>query len=288
MASTLVLACALGAFYMTGCSQTDSRSGAESFQAAGSEGSFSAQSISGPSVSDNALAASSGSTVSSAASDDFLPAPSSAAGAAFASSDSASDAEALRKKLGIVEDFRPGFEHGDKPCEDPKCQKYIVLHDTEGEGSPENIVDYWDGSESGIAAHFVIGKDGSVVQCVPLDKIAHHAGFGDTGHNEQFGVEDESRDDKKGAVPVGEWASDYGMNSYSIGIELVHVGGQGAYPQAQLNALDTLIAYIDSYCGRECDIIDHKTWRSGNSDTSEEFAEYLANYQKNRTHKAGR
>ena len=74
------------------------------------------------------------------------------------------------------------------------------------------------------------------------------------------------------------------MNSYSVGIEMVHVGGSGDYPQAQLQALDDLIAYIDAYYGFESVIIDHKAWRTGNSDTSEEFAGYLRNYQEARTH----
>ena len=159
-----------------------------------------------------------------------------------------------------------------------------MLHDTEGTGDAYSVINYWDGSGQGVAAHFVINTDGSVVQCVPLDKITHHAGFGDAGHNAQYGVEDESRDDKVGTVPIGDWAPDYGMNSYSVGIEMVHVGGSGYYPEEQLNALDALIAYIDSYYGFESTIIDHKAWRSGNSDTSPEFAGYLANYQDHRTH----
>ena len=64
---------------------------------------------------------------------------------------------------------------------------------------------------------------------------------------------------------------------------MVHVGGQG-YPEEQLEALDGLIAYIDAYYGFESTIIDHKAWRSGNSDTSPEFAGFLANYQDHRTH----
>ena len=66
---------------------------------------------------------------------------------------------------------------------------------------------------------------------------------------------------------------------------MVHVGGSGDYPAAQLEALDGLIAYIDAYYGFESTIIDHKAWRTGNSDTSPEFANYLANYQDHRTHK---
>ncbi len=191
-------------------------------------------------------------------------------------------ADAL-EKLDLTKDLRESFNHGEKGGE---FQKYIVLHDTEGEGSASGVVDWWDSNGQGVAAHFVINKDGSIVQCVDLDRITHHAGFGDTGHNEKYGTTDESRDDKVGTQPIGSWASDYGMNSYSIGIEMVHVGGSGDYPAAQLEALDNLIAYIDAYYGIESQIIDHKAWRSGNSDTSKEFASYLANYQDHRTHDA--
>lgn len=190
--------------------------------------------------------------------------------------------ETLFAKLDITSDYRDEFIHGEKSSE---YQKYIVLHDTESESTAEGVVDYWDSNNAGIAAHFVINKDGTIVQCVPLDAIAHHAGFGDTGHNASYGVEDESRDDKKGTTSIGSWASDYGMNSYSVGIEMVHVGGSGDYPKAQLEALDTLIAYIDAHYGFESTIIDHKAWRSGNSDTSSEFASYLANYQDHRSYK---
>ena len=191
------------------------------------------------------------------------------------------DPDALRAELSITEDYRDSFIHGEKGAE---FQKYIVLHDTEGEGSAAGVVDYWDSNGSGVAAHFIINKDGSIVQCVPLDAITHHAGFGDTGHNEKYGVEDESRDDKEGTTSIGSDFADYGMNSYSVGIEMVHVGGSGDYPEAQLEALDGLIAYIDAYYGFESTIIDHKAWRSGNSDTSAEFAEYFENYKDHRTH----
>jgi N-acetyl-anhydromuramyl-L-alanine amidase AmpD len=74
------------------------------------------------------------------------------------------------------------------------------------------------------------------------------------------------------------------MNSYSIGIEMCHVGGQD-YPAAQLRAVDRLIAAIDrTYGGYAGKIIDHKTWRPGNSDTDANFAKYLKNYQKYRKH----
>lgn len=191
------------------------------------------------------------------------------------------DPDELLARLDLVEDYRASFDHGEKGAE---FQRYIVLHDTEGTGDAASVVAWWDSNGSGVAAHFVVNVDGSMVQCVPLDRIAHHAGFGDTGHNELFGVTDESRDDRVGTTEIGDWAQDYGMNSYSVGIELVHVGGQGDYPAEQLEALDDLVAYIDAYYGFESAIIDHKEWRTGNSDTSPEFAGYLANYKDHRTH----
>lgn len=184
-------------------------------------------------------------------------------------------------QANIIQNIHGQFSHGTKTA---RYQKYIVLHDTEGGGTPENVISGWASNGKRIAAHFVIGKDGRIVQCVPLDQIAHHAGWGTAGHNAKFGVTDESRDDKRGTVG-NSWSNDYGMNSYSIGIELVHNGSTGeAYPEAQLKALDQLIAYIDSYYGFESTIIDHKMWRIGNSDTSKEFARYLANYRDHRTH----
>ena len=221
----------------------------------------------------SAPVSSTGATSFSASPDDRSP--------SSQSSSSAAAVAAARAKLDLSEDYRPDFVHGEKGAQ---YQKYIVLHDTEGDGEASGVIDYWDGNGRMVAAHFVINKDGSIVQCVPLDKIAHHAGYGDSGHNELFCVEDESRDDKRGTSPVGSWAADYGMNSYSVGIEMIHVGGSGDYPEEQLKALDGLIAYIDAYYGFESEIIDHKAWRTGNSDTSEEFAHYLENYQDHRTH----
>ena len=167
----------------------------------------------------------------------------------------------LRGRLDLAERMYDDLDHGPKPAD---CQRYVVLHDTEGGGEPEDVIDWWESNGNLVAAHFVVGKDGHVAQCVPVDRIAHHAGFGDAGHNKRFGVTDGSRDDRRGTSPIGSEHPDYGMNSYSIGIEMVLYAEKG----------------LDD-AGR---IIDHKTWRIGNSDTSAEFAGYLANYRDHRTH----
>jgi hypothetical protein len=192
------------------------------------------------------------------------------------------NAEALYAELGITQLFFDDLQHGDKSA---PYQKYIVLHDTEGSGSPENVIYGWENNGNRIAAHFVVGKDGTVVQAVPLDQIGHHAGWGDTGHNSAFGVEDESRDDKIGTTFFSNAYLDYGMNSHSVGIELVHAGGEGDYPTAQLEALDKLIAYIDAYYGFQSSIIAHNDWALSNSDTSPEFEGYLNNYKSARSYK---
>ena len=187
-------------------------------------------------------------------------------------------ADGVWAPVNIIQDIRWQLSHGSKPAQ---YQKYIVLHDTEGGGSPQNVIEGWASNEQRVAAHFVVGKDGTVVQCVPMDNIAHHAGYGNRGYNAQFGVPEDGRDDKRGTSSY-----DYGMNGYSIGIELVHEGWFGErYPEAQLDALDRLIAYIDSYYGFQSTIIDHKMWAYGNSDTSAEFAGYLANYRSKRAHR---
>ncbi len=194
--------------------------------------------------------------------------------------------EELLAQLDLNRTLYDDLAHGPKGAE---YQRYIVLHDTEGGGTPEDVASYFEENGSYVASHFIVGKDGHVVQCVDIGQIAHHAGYGDTGNNEAFGTTDESRDDKRGSSPIGSAYPDYGMNSYSVGVEMIHIGGAGDYPTEQLTALDTLVAYLDAYyVERGLDnagaIIDHKAWRASNSDTSAEFAGYLANYQNHRTH----
>ena len=195
----------------------------------------------------------------------------------------ATDADAVaeaRAKLMLTDTYYDDLQHGDKGA---AYQKYIVLHDTEGDGSADGVLAYWEGNGNLVAAHFIVNKDGSILQCVPMDRIAHHAGWGSGNANERFGITEDGRDDLLGRQPSAVY-TDYGMNAWSIGIEMVHVGGE-TYPEAQLDAVDDLIAYIDAYYGGDGGtIIDHKMWRAGNSDTNPEFAGYLANYQDHRTH----
>lgn len=63
-----------------------------------------------------------------------------------------------------------------------------------------------------------------------------------------------------------------------------YIAALNSYLESCRMKFSELIAYINAYYGFESEIIDHKAWRSGNSDASKEFAKYLANYQDHRTH----
>lgn len=53
----------------------------------------------------------------------------------------ASSADDLRASLHISERCYEDLDHGPKPAD---CQKYIVLHDTEGDSSPADTIDWWE------------------------------------------------------------------------------------------------------------------------------------------------
>lgn len=104
--------------------------------------------------------------------------------------------------------------------------KYIVLHSTEGSTSetPEQVATYFLTAEAD--AHFIVGRDGSIVQSIPLDKEAWHTGNGTEEKQKEFGVDR--------------------MNAYAIGIEICHKGNSGdKYTDEQLKAVSDLIAYIE-------------------------------------------
>ncbi|MBR1611168.1 MAG: N-acetylmuramoyl-L-alanine amidase, partial [Methanobrevibacter sp.] len=166
------------------------------------------------------------------------------------------------------------WQHGDLPKDKVK---YIVLHDTEsGTDDAQAIINAWKNNV--IASHFIVDKNGTIYQTVPIDKIAHHAGEGTSGANNSFEIVQE-RDDMVGASST----SDYAMNAWSIGIEMIHEHDGSEYPEAQLNAVDSLIAYLDQELGHTPTIIDHKGWSgSRKQDVDDSFP--LEKYKTSRAH----
>lgn len=89
--------------------------------------------------------------------------------------------------------FRPS-PHGGSPIR----PAYLVLHYTAGLTAASAIGWFLD-PKAKASAHLVIGRDGAVTQMMPFDRSAWHAG-------------------------VSAWAGLTGLNSHSIGIEMVNAG----------------------------------------------------------------
>lgn len=75
---------------------------------------------------------------------------------------------------------------------------YLILHYTAGT-TAEGAISWFKNRSSQASAHLVVDRDGSVTQMVPLNRIAWHAG-------------------------KRSWQGVDGLNSYSIGIEIVNAG----------------------------------------------------------------
>lgn len=89
--------------------------------------------------------------------------------------------------------FRPSPNRG--ATLDPR---YLVIHYTAGQ-SVSSTVQWFLNPVAQASAHLVIGRDGSITQMVPFDKIAWHAGR-------------------------SSWEGLDGINKYAIGIELDNMG----------------------------------------------------------------
>lgn len=100
----------------------------------------------------------------------------------------------------------------------------LVIHGTRTPGveKAQTIARHFANPRSGVSAHYIIGKAGEIVQCVPHSLKAWHAG--------------PSRFQGKESV-----------NAYSIGIELVNDDdGQDPFTDAQYASLVDLTAYLVS------------------------------------------
>lgn len=77
--------------------------------------------------------------------------------------------------------------------------RYIICHDTAGQMKKFSSVDWFASKQCTTSAHFVVERDGTITQMVPLNRKAFHAG-------------------------ASKWKGQSGLNSSSIGIEIVNPG----------------------------------------------------------------
>lgn len=90
-----------------------------------------------------------------------------------------------------------------------EIRRFLVIHHTAGATGISSI-NYWRELGNGVCAHFVIERDGTIIQCRPCNRTAGHAGSSKWA------------DPKTGILY-------HGLNSCSIGIELAN--GGDAYPE---------------------------------------------------------
>ena len=112
--------------------------------------------------------------------------------------------------------------------------KCIVLHAT-GSSSMAGTIRWFKDPTSKVSSHYVIDKNGKVVQMVDLNNIAWHAGK---------------------SIFKGQ----QNVNGFSVGIELVNSNdGKEPYPREQVNACLTICnALISCYELDRTDIVRHK------------------------------
>jgi N-acetyl-anhydromuramyl-L-alanine amidase AmpD len=93
----------------------------------------------------------------------------------------------------------------------------LVLHSTGG--AFNGAVSWLKNPAARVSAHFVVSRSGKIVQLVPLERVAYHAG-------------------------TSTWGGKVGVNGFSIGIEMEHLDGKQDWPTAQLTAVAALVKWL--------------------------------------------
>ncbi len=94
---------------------------------------------------------------------------------------------------------------------------FVILHHTAQKSSDQTIKTFTI-AKTEVSAHYVVGRDGKVIQMVNDYLRANHAG-------------------------VGKWGNDTDLNSSSIGIEIDNSGTE-PYSEVQLQSLMTLLSTL--------------------------------------------
>lgn len=95
---------------------------------------------------------------------------------------------------------------------------YVMIHHTAQDSLGQTIKTFHS-AKAGVSSHYVIGRDGKIVQMVNDLFRGHHAG-------------------------AGKWGNDTDLNSSSIGIELDNNGTTDPWTEPQINALIALLSYL--------------------------------------------
>ena len=134
--------------------------------------------------------------------------------------------------MPLAYEFIPSPNFGERPAS--AVINTIVLHATV-EPTTEGTIGIFLNRARQVSAHFVVGRDGRVVQMVPLEKRAWHAG-------------------------VSTWDGMKDINNVSVGIEMVNLNdGKDPYPDAQYQAVAGIIRFVRSrYAVPDNHIVSHE------------------------------
>ncbi|MES2829044.1 MAG: N-acetylmuramoyl-L-alanine amidase [Bacteroidota bacterium] len=95
---------------------------------------------------------------------------------------------------------------------------FVILHHTAQKSTDQTVRTFTVKGQSEVSAHYVVGRDGKVVQMVNDYLRAHHAG-------------------------IGRWGNDTDLNSSSIGIEIDNDGFE-PYTAAQIQGVIKVLATL--------------------------------------------
>lgn len=142
----------------------------------------------------------------------------------------------------------------------PKTQ--IYLHHTAGNGNAEGVSRYWNGNDSRIATAFIIGENGTIVQCFSSKHWAWHLGI-DTEDFARNGAKYSNLNKLSVGIEVCNWGylkkkGDKFYNyaggvvnpSYVTELETPYKGYKYwyKYSDAQIESLRQLVVYLcDTY-----------------------------------------
>ncbi len=96
---------------------------------------------------------------------------------------------------------------------------FVILHHTAQSSTSQTINTFLVKGKAEVSAHYIVGKDGAVVQMVNDYLRANHAG-------------------------IGKWGNNSDLNSSSIGIELDNNGVDQAFTDVQIKSLLTLLEVL--------------------------------------------
>lgn len=107
------------------------------------------------------------------------------------------------KKFTLMQHLLPSTQYVDKDAD----KNQIVLHHTAG-GSAMSTINYWNSNTERVSVHFIVDRDGTIYQCIPLSKWAYHLYVTSPGN----------KIDKKFKAINEEY------DKHSIGIEIANYG----------------------------------------------------------------